>query len=260
MLVSIAAILSDSPDVASASQGKLWSANRSPLGPLGPFLPPAMDKIDQLARRDQEDRLDRLPSQDHQFSSYPAQPAQPLPASRDCPIPARPDGPSSGYSVMVAGQATGKTAFLRLFLDTSDIASTTSQDQLASVVEFVQGCAGHTSHIRTVSFDVDLDLPEIGQHQFISLTVTDTPSLDVRDEVASERLVGDILRHVEAKFTESLEDVCCTHFVSAHSLTCSALIGVQGSDRRPPHPLVCRQTTPAGVSVLSLSHALTIVP
>ena len=179
-----------------------------------------MDKIDQLARRDQEDRLDRLPSQDHQLSSYPAQSAQALLASRNSSIAARPDGPTSGYSLMVAGQATGKTAFLRLLLDTSDIASTTSQDQLASVAKFVQGCAGHTSHIRTVSFDIDLDLSEIGHHQSISLTLTDTPSLDVRDEVASERLVGDILRHVETKFSESLEDVRRTHSLSqlVHSL------------------------------------------
>ena len=112
---------------------------------------------------------------------------------------------------MVAGQATGKTAFLRLLLDTSDIASTTSQDQLASVAKFVQGCAGHTSHIRTLSFDIDLDPLEVGQRQSVTLTLTDTPSLDVRDEVASERLVGDILRHVETKFSESLEDVCRSH-------------------------------------------------
>jgi len=156
---------------------------------------------------------------------------------------------------MVAGQATGKTAFLRLFLDTSDIASTTSQDQLASVVEFVQGCAGHTSHIRTVSFDVDLDLPEIGQHQSISLTLTDTPSLDVRDEVASERFVGDILRHVEAKFTESLEDVCSvhtclgsfTHLLRSHrstrlgqattTSTCTSLNHARGRLRLVPFPM-----------------------
>lgn len=206
-----------SPQLARASHGQPTALRWTHFAP---FLSPAMDKIDQLARRDQEDRLDRLPLQDHQLSSYPAQSAQALLASRNCPVAARPDGPSSGYSLMVAGQATGKTAFLRLLLDTSDIASTTSQDQLASVAKFVQGCAGHTSHIRTVSFDIDLDLPEIGQHQSISLTLTDTPSLDVRDEVASERLVGDILRHVETKFSESLEDVCRTHCLSLfiHSL------------------------------------------
>ena len=173
-----------------------------------------MDKIDQRARRDHEDRLDRLPPQDHQLSSYPTPPAQALLASRNGTITTRVDGPSSGYSLMVAGQATGKTAFLRLLLDTSDIAPTTSQDQLASVAKFVQGCAGHTSHIRTVSFDIELDPLDNSQHQSITLTLTDTPSLDVRDEVTSERLVSDILRHVETKFSESLDDVRCTHLSS----------------------------------------------
>ena len=218
-----------------------------------------MDKIDQLARRDQEDRLDRLPSQDHQLSSYPAQSAQPLLASRNCPIAARPDGPSSGYSLMVAGQATGKTAFLRLLLDTSDIAPTTSQDQLASVAKFVQGCAGHTSHIRTVSFDVDLDLPETGQRQSISLTLTDTPSLDIKDEVASERLVGDILRHVETKFTESLEDVCRTYTLSRHA---HSLVRLYRSTRlgQATTTSTCKLLNHARgrLRLVSLSHGLTI--
>jgi hypothetical protein len=169
-----------------------------------------MDKIDQRARREQEDRLDRLPSQDHQHPSYTTHPTQSLLPPRNGSIAARGDGPSSGYSLMVAGQPTGKTALLRLLLDTSDIASTTSQEQLASVAKFVQGCAGHTSHIRTVSFDIELDSPESSQHP-ISLTLTDTPSLDARDEVASERVVADILRHVETKFSESLEDVRCSY-------------------------------------------------
>ena len=173
-----------------------------------------MDKIDQRARRDHEDRLDRLPSQDHQHSPYPAPPAQALLASRNGTIAPRVDGPSSGYSLMVAGHATGKTAFLRLLLDTSDIAPTTSQDQLSSVAKFVQGCAGHTSHIRTVSFDIELDPLDNSQHQSISLTLTDTPSLDVQDDVTSERLVSDILRYVETKFSESLDDVRLTHLSS----------------------------------------------
>jgi len=115
---------------------------------------------------------------------------------------------------MVAGQATGKTAFLRLLLDTSDISPTTSQEQLASVAKFVQGCAGHTSHIRTVSFDIELDHLDNCQHQSVTLTLTDTPSLDVRDEVTSERLINDVLRHIETKFSESLEDVRRTHLSS----------------------------------------------
>jgi hypothetical protein len=220
-----------------------------------------MDKIDQRARRDQqEDRLDRLPSQDHSLSSYTAPSAQALHPSRNGPIAARPDGPTSGYSLMVAGQATGKTAFLRLLLDTSDIASTTSQDQLASVAKFVQGCAGHTSHIRTVSFDIDLDSPEVGQRQSISLTLTDTPSLDVRDEVASERLVGDILRYIETKFTDSLEDVCRPPPSSRQrSLTRTSLLQEYKARTGDHHiHLYVGSSTSAGVSVSSVSHGLTI--
>ena len=219
-----------------------------------------MDKIDQRARRDQEDRLDRLSTQDHQLSSYPAQSAQALLTSRNGPIAARPDGPSSGYSLMVAGQATGKTAFLRLLLDTSDIASTTSQDQLASVAKFVQGCAGHTSHIRTVSFDIDLDVPEIGQiQQSISLTLTDTPSLDVRDEVSSERLVGDILRHVETKFSESLEDVCHSHPSSQERLLTRSLLQEYKARTGDHHVhLYVANSLPRASPSRPFSHGLTV--
>ena len=222
-----------------------------------------MDKIEQRARRDhQEDRLDRMASQDHPLSSYTAPSAQALLTSRNGLSAARPDGPYSVYSLMVAGQATGKTAFLRLLLDTSDIASSTSQDQLASVAKFVQGCAGHTSHIRTLSFDIDLDIPEIGQRQSVSLTLTDTPSLDARDDVASERLVGDILRHVESKFSESLEDVrpsSHSYVFSARSLTTPVpSTGVQSSGGRPSRPLVCRRSIHSrGRFRPSVSHGLT---
>ncbi|KAI9456158.1 GTP binding protein [Russula earlei] len=205
------------------------------------------NKIDKRIRRDQEDRLDRLSSQDHQLSSFPSQPAHTLHSSRNGPITPRPDGPSSGYSLMVAGQATGKTAFLRLLLDTSEIASTTTQDQLASVAKFVQGCAGHTSHIRTVSFDIDLDPPELGQLQSVSLTLTDTPSLDIRDESASERLLSDILRHVETKFSESLEDEYKARIGDHHIHLCIYFLDPDGiippSAIRPPAPLLPRTHT-----------------
>ncbi|KAI0304527.1 hypothetical protein B0F90DRAFT_1625716 [Multifurca ochricompacta] len=148
---------------------------------------------------------------------------------------------------MVAGQATGKTAFLRLLLDTNDIASTTSQDQLASVAKFVQGCAGHTSHIRTVSFDIELDLPESAQYQSVTLTLTDTPSLNVRDEVTSERLVGDILRYVEAKFSESLEDEYKARTGDHHIHMCIYFLDpdaiIPPSAIRPPAPLLPRART-----------------
>ncbi|CDO71409.1 hypothetical protein BN946_scf184909.g3 [Trametes cinnabarina] len=101
---------------------------------------------------------------------------------------------------------TGKTSFLRLLLDTSNIASTVSREQLASVAKFVQGSSGHTSHVRTVSINVDLAPDDVDEEHPLNLTLIDTPSLDFDDKHASERALQDILRHVEARLAESLDD------------------------------------------------------
>lgn len=111
------------------------------------------------------------------------------------------------YTLMVAGQRTGKTSFLRLLLDTSDISPSTTKDQLASVAKFVQGCSGHTSNIRTASIDVELDTLGNGVLQRLGLTLVDTPSLDFQDEASAERLVLEILRHVDSRLAEGIEDV-----------------------------------------------------
>ena len=114
----------------------------------------------------------------------------------------------SGYTLMVAGQRTGKTSFLRLLLDTSEISQTATKEQLASVAKFVQGCSGHTSHIRTASIDIELDAVEgNGPLKTLALTVIDTPSFDFDDESGSERLVSDVLRYVEQRLAEGVEDV-----------------------------------------------------
>ncbi|KZP33684.1 hypothetical protein FIBSPDRAFT_721126 [Athelia psychrophila] len=107
---------------------------------------------------------------------------------------------------MVAGQRTGKTSFLRLLLDTSEVSRTATKDQLASVAKFVQGCSGHTTHIRTASIDIDLDGEGKGPVQPLTLTLVDTPSLDFEDETSSERAVAEILRHVETRFVEGVDE------------------------------------------------------
>jgi hypothetical protein len=117
------------------------------------------------------------------------------------------NGVTSGYTLMVAGQRTGKTSFLRLILDTCDISQTTTKDQLASVAKFVQGCSGHTSHIRSASIDVDIDADNAGIPQRLNLSLIDTPSLDFQDESASERLVSEMLRLIETRLAEGMEDV-----------------------------------------------------
>ena len=112
-----------------------------------------------------------------------------------------------GYTLMVAGQRSGKTSFLRLLLDTSNIAPTVSKEQLTPLAKFIQGSSGHTSHIRHVSVDVILDSPDSGTPQPVSLTLIDTPSLDFSDEVSSERVITDILDHIDSRFADSPDDV-----------------------------------------------------
>ena len=114
----------------------------------------------------------------------------------------------SGYTLMVAGQRTGKTSFLRLLLDTSEVSQTATKEQVTSVARFVQGCSSHTSHIRTASIDIELDAMEgSGVSKPLALTVIDTPSLDFDDESASERLVSDVLRYAEQRLAAGVEDV-----------------------------------------------------
>lgn len=115
-------------------------------------------------------------------------------------------GTTNGYTLMVAGQRTGKTSFLRLLLDSTEISQTATNDQLASVAKFVQVSSGHTSHIRTASIDVELDVEGNGVLQPLTLTLVDTPSLKFDDD-SSERTVADILHHVESRFAEGIEDV-----------------------------------------------------
>jgi len=110
-----------------------------------------------------------------------------------------------GYTLMVAGQRSGKTSFLRLLLDTSNLAPTVSKEQVLSVARFVQGCSRHTTSIRHTSVDVILDSPDSGVPQPVTLTLIDTPSLNFSDEVASQRGISDILAHVDSRFAESVE-------------------------------------------------------
>ena len=103
------------------------------------------------------------------------------------------NGTINGYTLMVAGQRTGKTSFLRLLLDSTEISQTATKEQLASVAKFVQGCSGHTSHIRAASIDVELDVDGNGVLQPLALTLVDTPSLKFDDD-SSERLVTEMLQ------------------------------------------------------------------
>ncbi|KAF8899714.1 hypothetical protein CPB85DRAFT_1327234 [Mucidula mucida] len=112
----------------------------------------------------------------------------------------------SQFTLLVAGCRGGKTSFLRLLLDTSAVSTSATPDDVASVAKFVQGCSGHTTHIRTASIDVDVDLDGTGLHRRFGLNLIDTPTLDFADERAADRLVADTMHLVESRFLESVDD------------------------------------------------------
>jgi hypothetical protein len=135
-----------------------------------------------------------------------------------------PENPRSEFTLLVAGcrggkfwcqvdtlniltPGTGKTSFLRLLLDTSTISPATTKDQLASVAKFVQGCSSHTSYIRAASVEIELDTEVVGGPRQIGLTIVDTPSLDFKDEAATERLLSETLRHIDSRLAEGVENV-----------------------------------------------------
>lgn len=169
-----------------------------------------MNNTDHRSRRDR----DRHHPDDHSLalSSLPAPSTAPRSASGNGHIKDSPDDFNSmGYTLMVAGRRTGKTSFLRLLLDTSNVFSAVSKEQLASVAKFVHGCGGHTSHVRTVSVNID-HLDATGEQEDqppspLTLTLIDTPSLDFDDDSTSQRALLEILRHVDGRFAESIDDV-----------------------------------------------------
>jgi hypothetical protein len=166
-----------------------------------------MDCSDQRARREQVDYRDPPRA----TADLPLHFLPPHPSSRSPSDTAdRMDKEPEGYTLMVAGRRTGKTAFLRLLLDTSVISPSATQDQLHAVAKFVQGCAGFTSHVRSVSVNIDQAVADDEgrqEMQTLFLTLIDTPALDFEDENGCQRVINDILRYLDARFSESVEDV-----------------------------------------------------
>ncbi|GLB38336.1 putative TRAFAC class TrmE-Era-EngA-EngB-Septin- like GTPase superfamily, septin GTPase family protein [Lyophyllum shimeji] len=128
-----------------------------------------------------------------------------VPMAAPAAIPRRSLGLSSPCSSPAAEEAS-KTSFLRLLLDTSTISPTATKEQLANVAKFVQGCNGHTSYIRPTSIDINVDLEGTGQPQQIGLHLVDTPSLDFKDENSAEWSLSEILRNVDSRFAEGVEN------------------------------------------------------
>ncbi|KAJ6585029.1 hypothetical protein B0H19DRAFT_1107745 [Mycena capillaripes] len=145
-------------------------------------------------------------------------------------------------TLLVAGCRGGKSSFLRLLIDTSDIYESASKEQLQSVARFVQGCSGHTSNIRTASVDIDVDGPEP-----LALTLVDTPSLDFKDDAYAERVVSETLRFIESRLAEGGDEDwvaqngdryvhLCIYFLDPDTI-------LPPSVAAPPAPLVSRTRT-----------------
>lgn len=100
----------------------------------------------------------------------------------------------------------GKSSFLRLLLDTSQLSPNTSAEQLNSVARFVNGCSSRTSFIRQASIDIDVDVDGKGATSRLALNLIDTPSLDFEDPSYPDR-VADIMRHIDSRFAEGVDDV-----------------------------------------------------
>lgn len=168
----------------------------------------------------------------HDYRDAPRHDEPPFRTRAPDPDPERPDREHPpGYTLMVAGRRTGKTSFLRLLLDTTVIAPSATQDQLASVAKFVQGCSGYTSTVRTVSVDVDVAVPGPNNQagsQTLALTLIDTPALDFTDEIGSQQVVAEILRHVDARFADSVQDVRPPYFPLA-----DPVVNVSSRSARP---------------------------
>jgi septin family protein len=152
----------------------------------------------------------------------------------------------SEFTLLVAGCRGGKTAFLRLLLDTSVIAPSASTDQLVSVVEFVQGSSSHTAFIRSTSVDISVNANGSTHPAPLRLSLVDTPAIDFRDELTADYSLSDILRFIDTRFAESqsLEDDCIAQSGDRNVHLCIYFLDpdriVTPPSLTPPAPLLSR--------------------
>ncbi|KAJ7107282.1 GTP binding protein [Mycena crocata] len=153
-----------------------------------------------------------------------------------------PGTPRPELTLLVAGCRGGKSSFLRLLIDTSEISQGASKEQLQSVARFAQGCSGHTTSLRTATLEVTSDGPEP-----LALTLVDTPSLDFRDDAHAERVVSETLRFIESRLAEGGDEEwgaqngdryvhLCIYFLDPDQI-------LPPSVAAPPAPLVSRTRT-----------------
>ena len=105
----------------------------------------------------------------------------------------------------VAGaRGTGKTSLLRLLLETSDISRSATEDQRASLEQFLSGSLKHTRHINSACVEI-----QESRYDRVHLTVIDTPGLDFGDgrELRVERQVTSIIKYLDAQYADTMNEV-----------------------------------------------------
>ncbi|KAI0076352.1 hypothetical protein K474DRAFT_1663200 [Panus rudis PR-1116 ss-1] len=179
------------------------------------------------------------------------------------------------YTLMVAGRRTGKTAFLRLLLDTSPISPDATRDQLASVARFVHASPARTTHISSTS--VDIEPPSPDHPSPLRLTLVDTPTLDFDDDPAPPATLNDIMRFLDARFSDSVDNDrngdhhvhLCIYFLDPDQIVplaprapTNSLSDADPVILDPPAPLLTRPSLPQSdiTSIRRLSQRVNVLP
>lgn len=106
------------------------------------------------------------------------------------------------FNLMIAGgSATGKTSLARLLLETCQVSPVCPPAQREAVESFMKDTVRSTATIESATIEID-EGPER-----IAFTVLDTPGLLLSNELDMERSVTSIVRHLDARFAETLEEV-----------------------------------------------------
>ncbi|KAG8976503.1 hypothetical protein FRB90_009173, partial [Tulasnella sp. 427] len=106
------------------------------------------------------------------------------------------------FNVMVAGgRGTGKTSFLKLFLNTCDISPGTTDAELAVLKKVTEGPMRHTKSLHAVSVEVCEE-----RHDRIHLTVIDTVGFDFEEgrELELERGIQSVMKYIDTQYAETM--------------------------------------------------------
>ncbi|KAI6166611.1 hypothetical protein EDD17DRAFT_1752782 [Pisolithus thermaeus] len=114
--------------------------------------------------------------------------------------------------MVVGGRGTGKTSLLRLLLDTSEISSSASGEQRASLQHFLQGDLKQTQSINTACVEISES-----RYDKVLLTVIDTPGLDFSEgkELSVERQVTSIIKYIDQQYADTMIEVRVSSLLSS---------------------------------------------